>query len=298
MINVGRLRVLREVAETGSVSVAAKQLGYTPSAISQQLAALERETGVVLVEREGRGIRLTNAADVLVGHATIVLAQLERAGSDLAAATGRVAGTLRLTSFPTATRTLVPAVIATLRQRHPDLRLELLEQEPLDSLPALRRGAADLVLAHEYDLMAPAPTEGLHRVELLSEPVLLVRARELRPGLDVAALTDFAADPWIVPPAGTTCGDLVRRACAVAGFEPRAAAETRDFHVAATLAAVGVGVTLIPRSGLPAHELPLRASELRPAVRRRIFAVTREGRESHPAVAALLGALHSAAALA
>src|SRR5690349_8525696 len=173
MLDTRRLLVLREVAAHGSVSGAADALGYTPSAVSQQLGALERETGRVLVERHGRGIRLTDAAHLLLPHAHDVLAALERANAALVETARELTGTVRLASFPTATRALLPRKLAALRTRHPQLRVDLTELEPHESLPALALGRIDVAVAHEYDLTARDAARDLRRAELLREPVLI-----------------------------------------------------------------------------------------------------------------------------
>src|ERR1700744_1120474 len=165
MLDARRLLVLREVAAHGSVSGAADALGYTPSAGSQQLAALERETGSALIERSGRGIRLTEQARLLLPHAHDVLAALERA--DAALARTDLVGSVRLASFPTATRALLPGPLASLRTRHPQLRVDLTELEPHESLPALAVGKIDIAVAHEYDLIARDPARDLRRAEIL-----------------------------------------------------------------------------------------------------------------------------------
>src|ERR1700754_2637347 len=163
MLDTRRLLVLREVAAHGSVSGADAALGYTPDAVSQQLGALERETGRALVERHGRGIRLTDAAQALPPHAHDVLAALERANAALVSTATELTGTVRLASFPTATRALLPARLAALRARHPQLRVDLSELEPHESLPALALGRIDVAVAHEYDLVARDAARDLPR---------------------------------------------------------------------------------------------------------------------------------------
>lgn len=281
------MRVLREVAARGGISAAAEALGYTHSAVSQQLQALQRECGAPLLRRRGRGVALTDAGRVLVDHTEPVLAALERAEAALAACVEGAAGRLRIGSFPTANRALVPGALAALRAAHPGVEPELTELEPEQSLPALAVGDLDLVLAHEYDLLAPREDAGLHRVELVSEPVLAIGGPA-----SATTLRDLADADWILPAPGTACADLVDRACHAAGFEPHPVARTGDFAAAAALAEAGAGVTLVPRLGLPERPLavPVRAVA-EPPVRRRIFAATRAGAQERPAIAALLAAL-------
>jgi DNA-binding transcriptional LysR family regulator len=287
MLDVRRLRVLSEVSAAGSVSRAAANLNYTHSAVSQQLSTLERETGTKLLERDGRGVRLTHAAHVLVAHTRTVLAQLEAAEAALAATRGTIAGEVSLGSFATANATLVPGVLTVLRERYPDLHVRLLEMEPHESLPALRQRQIDLALTYRYDLVAPDDASDLEEVELLTEPVLLVRRADgSAPG--PVRLGDYAGVPWIVPHSETTCGVMTRRACAASGFEPDAVAEARDFATAVALAAGGVGVALVPELGYRPQDGLEAAPVVEPRLTRRVAAAARAGSGSHPAHAAVL----------
>jgi DNA-binding transcriptional LysR family regulator len=289
MLDTRRLLVLREVAAHGSVSGAADALGYTPSAVSQQLAALEREAGRALIERRGRGIALTETARLLLPHAHDVLAALERADATLARAASELTGTVRLASFPTATRALLPSALAGLRETHPRLRVELTELEPHESLPALALGRVDVAVAHEYDLVGRDAARDLRRAELLREPLLLAEAGDQA---GPARLADYAARDWIAPPVSTSCGELVRRACRAAGFEPRIVADTGDFSVACSLAAAGVGVALVPRLGAyAAAGVSLR--ELDPPLERTVFVASRAGSEEHPLIRAVVDGISS-----
>ncbi len=289
MLDTRRLLVLREVAAHGSVSGAAEALGYTPSAVSQQLAALEREAGRALIERRGRGITLTETARLLLPHAHDVLAALERADATLARTASELTGTVRLASFPTATRALLGEPLAALRQSHPRLRVELIELEPHESLPALALARVDVAVAHEYDLVGRDAARDLRRAEMLTEPLLLAERGELG---GAARLADYAERDWIAPPASTSCGELVRRACRAAGFEPRIVADTGDFSVACSLAAAGVGVALVPRLGAyAATGVSLR--ELDPPLERRVFVAARSGSEEHPLIRAVVEGISS-----
>jgi DNA-binding transcriptional LysR family regulator len=296
MLDVRRLRVLQEVAAAGSVSAAAANLGYTHSAISQQLRTLERETATRLIDRRGRTVRLTRAAQVLVAHAKIVLAQLERAEADLAATRGTVGGQVRLASFATATSALLPAPLMALRAQHPNLDLRLLEMEPQESLPALAQGHLDIVLAHRYDLVAPDDAAELHQIDLFTEPVLLVQAASSDALPGPVRLSDYAERPWIVPHPDTTCGLLVERACAAAGFTPHAVAQIRDFPTACALAAAGIGVTLVPELGLQHDPRIIARPVTEPSVCRRVYLATRPGSQTHPTLAAVLACIQAHAA--
>src|SRR5690348_15477390 len=178
MIDVRRLRVLHAVSAYGSVTAAAAALGYSAPAVSQQLAALEREVGMRLTERAGRGLELTPAAQILVGHTDALLARLDTAEADLAALRDQVAGRVALAAFPSAAASLVPAAWAALTGSAPQVRLDLTEMEPEESLPAVLRGETDVAVAHEYDLL-PRPLDPLfERRELLDDQIGRASCRE------------------------------------------------------------------------------------------------------------------------
>jgi DNA-binding transcriptional LysR family regulator len=319
MLDVRRLRVLHAVSAYGSVTAAAAALGYTAPAISQQLAALEREVGMRLTERVGRGIELTPAAGILVAHADALLARLDAAESDLAALRDQVSGRVALAAFPSAGAAIVPAAWSALARSAPQVRLDLTEMEPEESLPAVLRGELDVAVAHEYDLM-PRPLDPLfERRELLTDPVLLaVRADDplvvgaggpLAVGADnplavgasgpMAArveLSSLAGRPFLAPRASTSCAEMIQRACARAGFVPGIVARATDFHVLLSLVAAGAGGALVPR--LATRQLPPEVRLVEPAdpVTRRIFTVGRRGGDRKPAVRVVLDALTEAAA--
>src|SRR5580700_5682270 len=171
MLNVNRLRIRTEVAHRGSFSAAAEALSYTQSAVSQQIAALEAETGMTLLVRRPRGVDLTAAGQTLMGHAEGVLARLESAEAALSAIAGLRGGRLRMASFPTAGATLMPLAIATFRARYPDVELTLAEGEPEQIAPRLRAG--ELVVALLFEFERSSLTDGIARVELLEDPLYL-----------------------------------------------------------------------------------------------------------------------------
>src|SRR2546421_648030 len=180
MLSVARLRLLKEVAYRGSFSAAAEALSYTQSAVSQQIAALEAETGMVLLERHPRGVSLTAAGQTLVGHAEGILARLEAADAAMAAIAGLRGGRLRMASFPTAGATLMPLAIATFRSSYPEVELTLAEGEPEEIGPRLRAGELDLALLFEFPGEPAAQEEGTRRTELLEDPMYLALPREHR----------------------------------------------------------------------------------------------------------------------
>jgi DNA-binding transcriptional LysR family regulator len=298
MIDVRRLRVLHAVSAYGSVTAAAGALGYSAPAVSQQLTALEREVGMRLTERAGRGVELTPAAHILVGHTDALLARLDAAEADLAALRDQIAGRVTLASFPSAAASLVPAAWAALAGSAPQVRLDLTEMEPEESLPAVLRGETDVAVAHEYDLL-PRPLDPLfERRELLDDPVVLAIPADSALSLarlGPVPLAELAGQPFLAPRQATSCAEMIQRACARAGFVPRVVARASDFQVLLSLVAAGAGVTLVP--GLAARWLPPRVRLVPPAdpVTRRVFTVSRRGGDRKPAVRVVLDALSAAA---
>jgi len=294
MLDVRRLRVLHAVSAYGSVTAAAAALGYSAPAVSQQLAALEREVGMRLTERAGRGVELTPAAHILVGHTDALLARLDAAEADLAALRDQIAGRVTLAAFPSAAASLVPAAWTALADSAPQVRLDLTEMEPEESLPAVLRGETDVAVAHEYDLL-PRPLDPLfERRELLDDPVVLAIPADYAVDGPVPLAT-LAGQPFLAPRPATSCAEMIQRACARAGFVPRVVARASDFQVLLSLVAVGAGVTLVP--GLAARWLPPRVRLVPPAdpVTRRVFTVSRRGGDRKPAVRVVLDALSEAA---
>jgi DNA-binding transcriptional LysR family regulator len=298
MLDVRRLRVLHAVAGYGSVTAAAAALGYSAPAVSQQLAALEREVGMILTERAGRGVSLTPAALILVAHTDALLARLDAAEADLATLRDQVAGRVALAAFPSAAASLVPAAWAALADSAPQVRLDLTEMEPEESLPAVLRGETDVAVAHEYDLL-PRPLDPLfERRELLDDPVVLAIPADGPVPLAAygpVPLATLAGRPFLAPRQSTSCAEMIQRACARAGFVPRVVARASDFQVLLSLVGAGAGVTLVP--GLAARRLPPGVRLVPPAepVTRRVFTVSRRGGDRKPAVRVVLDALSAAA---
>lgn len=298
MLDVRRMRVLREVATRGSFSAAAQALSFTQSAVSQHVAALEREAGQVLVERGPRGVRLTEAGEALVSHADAILARLEDAEQELAAIAGLCGGRLRLGSFPSAGATLVPRAVARFSGRHADVDLSMVEGEPNHLTPRLDRGELDLAL-----LYAPAgdldQADGLERVDLLDDVMDVVLPRDHKlAGRSTVRLADLACESFISGTAadGTgsaiSCHGMLARACNEAGFEPRVSFRTDDYQAAQAFVAAGVGVTLLPRLALTTqHPLVEVRSLGRDAPVRRVSAATVAGGYRSPATLAMLDVL-------
>jgi DNA-binding transcriptional LysR family regulator len=300
MLDVRRLRLLRELEARGTIIAVADALAYTPSAVSQQLQQLEREAGVPLLERAGRRVRLTEAARTLVEHTEAVLARLELAEADLAASAGRVVGRVRIAAFQTAARELVAPALVALAGRHPQLRGELLEIEAEEGLPRLRLGDLDVVVAEEYE-HAPRPRDpGLERVPLCRDPILLA----LPPDHPAAAagrpvtLAELAGDAWASTRPHTAFSDMLLRACrSLGGFEPDVRHRANDTRILMHLAAAGLAVAFVPGMARPGEEPGIALRQLaHPSVARRVFAAVRAGSAAQPAIAAALAALREAAA--
>ncbi|RSS83287.1 LysR family transcriptional regulator [Streptomyces sp. WAC06614] len=291
MLDVRRLRLLRELARRGTIAAVAEALSFSPSAVSQQLAALEREAGLPLLERTGRRVRLTPAGQHLVGHAEAVLERLEQADADLAEARQGLAGALRIGAFPTATRAIVPAALVTLARRHPRLEPMVCETDPAAVAHALRAGDLDVALVHEYDFVPEPHEPGLDTEPLYSESMYLASPAGAGPdpGPDQGAVLRAHRDtPWITATPGTLCHAMTVRACQAAGFSPRVRHQVDEFPTVLALVAAGQGVAVVPQlgvdrsagcegSGVTLTRLPMQ---------RRTKIAFRSGAGGHPAVAA------------
>jgi DNA-binding transcriptional LysR family regulator len=292
MLDVRRMRVLREVAQRGSFSAAAEALSFTQSAVSQQIAALEREAGTVLVQRSARGVRLTEAGEAVVRHTEAILARLAEAESELEAIAGLTGGRLRMAAFESAGATLMPLAIAAFRERHPSVELSMSLLEPEDSIPQLRAGELDLAITFS------APNgrdldDGLYHQHLIDDPMYLVlprehplaRKRHLR-------LADLAGEAWIGGSTPCECNRLIYRACSAAGFDPRIAFETDDYQAMQGFIAAGVGVSLIAELGLRSVREDVVVRDIgRDTPIRSIHATTLAEGYRSPASQAMLGIL-------
>jgi DNA-binding transcriptional LysR family regulator len=296
MLDVRRLHMLRELSERGTIAATAQALGYSAPAVSQHLAALERQVGVSLLERQGRRVALTPAARLLVGRTERVLAELEAAEAEIAAGDGSVRGSVRLAAFPTAAATLVPAAMATFATRHPGAEVLLSELEPEEALPALKLGEADVAVVHEYDFSPRGDDASVELTPLAEDPIhVAVPAGHPAAGPEIA-LEALAGERWVAGYLDTACHRVVVTACRAAGFEPRIVARSNDFRVVLALVAAGQGVALVPR--LAVDGVPEGVCLAAPADRRlarRVVGAVRAGGGGRPAVAALLDALGEAA---
>jgi DNA-binding transcriptional LysR family regulator len=292
MLDVRRMRLLRELARLGTIAAVAQAYSYTPSAVSQQLSALEREAGVPLVRHAGRRVELTAAGAELAVRTERVLELLEEAAAALAAGRTELAGELRIGAFPTAVRTLLPAALVALGTEHPRLELQVTELDPVQVPDALRAGTLDIALVHEYDYVPAEPDAALEARPLLTETIYLASAAPV-PGRADEVLRRCADQPWIVASPGTLCFLMAERLCQAAGFSPRIRHRADDFATVLALVAAGQGVALVPelaRADSPAGVVltPLSA-------RRRTLIACRAGTAGHPAIAACAAAIRSVA---
>jgi DNA-binding transcriptional LysR family regulator len=300
MLDLRRLRLLRELNARGTIAAVADALQFTPSAVSQQLALLERETGVRLLERAGRGVRLTDPALVLVEHADALLERAAQAEADLAAAAGTVAGRGRIAGFQSVMLRLAVPAMERLARDAPRLRCELVEAEPEQSLPALALGDVDLVLADEWQHQPRRLPLTVQRHDLLSDPVYVVlpaRHPSARRHRDAVPLAELAGEAWATGHAEMGWEEMTQRTCReLGGFDPDIRHRANDANVSLALVASGLAVTLLP-------DLPLRERgagvALRPIaeapVTRAIFAVTRAADATRPSIRALVEAIGDAA---
>jgi DNA-binding transcriptional LysR family regulator len=287
MLDVTRLRVLDALARHGSVTAAAKELHYTQPTVSHHLARLEAETGAQLLQRAGRGVRLTRAGQLLADRAAEIIGRIDAADAELAAHVGLTAGRVRLAGFSSAIGSLVPQAVAALAGKHPGLQLSLIDTHPPEALELLRAGKIDVAVIFRYDETEPEPA-GVRLHHLLDDPVYLLTVRR---GHKLATLRDAT---WI---AGCErCRSHLLSLCADEGFEPRIGYTSDDMVVMQSLVAAGLGATIMPGLALRAHRVKgIVASELAGS-RRHVYAATYGEPPDPPATTALLAALAEAAA--
>ena len=300
-IDLRRLTVLRELQRRGSVARTAEALHLTPSAVSQQLTALARDLGVPLTERDGRGVRLTGQARVLLDHADVIAAQLERARADLAAYEEGGRGTVTVGCFSSGILGLLPAALRALRERLPRVRVDVVEAEPPDLFTALDGGQVDVAVAVDFSAAPPHTDRRYTREDLLTD-VLDVALPPDHPlaGRAEVPLRELATDTWIVGSALSCCGAVTRSVCAAAGFTPEIRHDVNDWAALAGLVEAGQGVALVPRlvrSLYAPRALALRPAEGEPPSRN-VFAAVRAGAEGDPVLGAVREELRRAAASA
>jgi DNA-binding transcriptional LysR family regulator len=301
MLDLRRLRLLSELHQRGTIAAVADALQFTPSAVSQQLGILEREAGVPLLERAGRGVRLTDAALVLVEHAQDLLERANRAEADLAAAGGTVAGRVRIGAFQSVMLRLAVPAVSALRHDAPRLRCELVEAEPEDALPGLAIGDLDMVLADEWQHQPRRLPAGVERHDLFRDTVRVVlpaRHRVARAHKDAVPLSELAGEHWATGHPQMGWEDMTERTCRDrGGFAPDIRHRANDANVTLALVAAGLAVALIPDLPLPQRRAGIAVRPIAGGpIERAIFAATRSADAARPSTQALLAAIRHAAA--
>jgi DNA-binding transcriptional LysR family regulator len=294
MLELRRLRLLHELHRRGTIAAVADALRFTPSAVSQQLAQLEREAGVPLLERSGRSVRLTDAALVLVEHAGALLERAACAEADLAAASGAVAGRARIAGFESVLLRIALPALDALAERAPRLRCELVEAEPEQALPALAAGDLDLVIGDEWQHQPWRLPAGVERTDLLDDPVRVVLpAGHPTAAGEAVALGDLAREPWATGHPAMGWEEMTQRTCrALGGFEPDIRHRTNDATVALALVARGRAVTLLPALVAPETHAGVAVRPIAGGpVARTIFAATRATDAARPSTRAVLAAI-------
>ncbi|MFF0060907.1 LysR family transcriptional regulator [Streptomyces sp. NPDC005279] len=292
MLDLGRLRALHAVSVHGSVAAAAIALGYTPSAVSQQITKLERETRTTLLERQGRGVALTDDARHLASTAQELLAIVERAETTLEERRGRPTGRLAIGAFATAARGLLPGVLAELGREHPGLDARMTEVDPHLSIDLVARGMIDVAVAHDWDI-APLPApEGVEQAVIGDDLCdLLVPQEHALAGRASVRREELAGERWICQPPGTVCHDWLVRTLRSSGCEPDLAHRAEEYHTQLALVAAGLGIAMIPRLGRGALPAGVRAVSLDPVPKRRLYALWRTGAARRPAITATVETL-------
>ncbi len=295
-LDVGRLLLLREVALRGTIASAARSVGLTPSAVSQQLAVLEREAGAVLLDRSPRGVALTGAGHALASRAASIVDVLVAARADLDRISGAVTGPVRIAAVASAAATLVSTCVTSLRGAEPGVEISVVVAEPAGALRMLLADDVDVAVVDEYDYVPLALPDYLVARELCAEELVVVAAPGRLPARGGVPLASLAAAEWVMPPDDAACGLAVRSACRAAGFEPRVRWETDDMFLLVRAVAADHGVSVLPRLAVADDIADVDVHPLRkPRLGRRIRAVTRSSASARPVVASVLGALADAA---
>ncbi|MFC4015906.1 LysR family transcriptional regulator [Nonomuraea purpurea] len=294
MLNPSHLRTLAEVIETGSFAEAARRLGYTSSAVSQQMAALERTVKAQLFEREAHGIRPSATAEFIAARGADLLVAIEELQEEIASVVAGRAGALRLGSFPTANARVVPLVIANLVRAHPGIEVQLDEGEPERILELLTAGSADVGVVYAYDLVPMTWPVELTPVELLVEDLVLLLPCGYRIQGPIEDVGVLRSEKWISSQADTAGSTCLARLCAARGFEPRIAFRSNDYDVVRGLVAAGVGVAVVPAlAHMPDPAVRAQRLVSSPRTRRHVLALHRTA-NSNPLLGEALRALRQA----
>jgi len=293
MLDVRRLRLLREVQVRGTIAAVAAAVHLTPSAVSQQLSQLEREVGHPLLARAGRRLHLTPQGEILVEHTAAILDRIELAESELLASLGEATGTVRVAMFQSAALALMLPMLRALRQHHPRLRVTLTQREPETALLETFAREFDLVVAEQYPGHAAPWHDDLDRVVLTHDRIRLAVPRRWR---DVRSLADTAGLPWIVEQRGAASRHFAEQTCRQAGFEPDIRFETADLQAHVALIRSGNAVALVPDLLWQGRRPPVQLIELPGAPQRTVFTAARRSSSERPSIVAVRAALHAATA--
>jgi DNA-binding transcriptional LysR family regulator len=293
MLSPQRLVVFRALAERGSFTAAADALSYTQSAVSQQISALEREAGTVLVERDRKRARLTEAGEILLVHTDAILGRIEHAERELSAYVHARSGRLRLAAFESAGAALVPSAVEAFHARYPDVELNVVQMEPEEAGARLESRQLDLAVVYDFDPPSGALSEELELTYLFDDRYAAVLSRgHALSGRERVGLEELAGDVWINTTERDLCHRLILGACRAAGFEPGVAFEVDEIATSQALVARGAGVTLLPSLAMGSRHRDVAVAELGDAAPvRRICAARLAGRYPTPASQAMLDVL-------
>ena len=295
MLNITRLRLLRELASRKTIAATAEASYLSPSAVSQQLATLERETGLELLKKEGRNVILTDAALKLVKDSDEIFAAMERIEASVSLLSEGIGGTVELSAFPTAARCIIVPMLVRLRESAPNLVIHVSDLEPEEALPMLRGEELDIMVYYDWTLVPSVPSQGLAITELLSERVYLALPGEhpLASRSGPIALTELEGENWIVGFESTSMGALVQAATGRVGFDASFHFQTMDFEVILAAVDAGLGLALVPALGISEQHQQLvvfkRVADIE--VKREVKAAVRKGAEQTPLTRVVLSAL-------
>lgn len=296
MLDVKRMTLLRDLAETGTITAVADLHGVTSSAVSQQLRALETESGASLIHRSGRAVRLTATGIALVEECENVLAALERAEGAIRALDDHLSGDLQIGCAPSALREVASPLLVELTAHHRYLRPRIIEVEPENAIPLLKQGKLDVVVSYRYHLLCTPPPPGTTVVQLFHDPLVLAVPNELEQRVTDGGLMALRDHAWVSAPEPSSCREVLLQICRNAGFAPRIEHTCSDLRSALSLVSADLAVTILPE--LLTTDAPPGTTLVSLTDRGRSFeAVVRAGSEHQPAVAATLAALTSLTAL-
>ncbi|MDH6536258.1 LysR family transcriptional regulator [Aurantimicrobium minutum] len=284
MLDLRRLRLLREVKLRGTLAEVAEALNYSPSAVSQQLALLEKEVGVPLLRKSGRRVTLTPQAEILVAHTSTVLEVLEQAEAEVTTSLERPAGLVRLAVFQSAALALLPDALTLVRSEYPEMRLEVTQQEPEAALHATWTRDFDLVIAEQYPGHAAPRHPELDRVDLTTDPIRLGVSKTLVAEHNIKNLADTANLPWVMEPRGTASRHWAEQACRQAGFEPDVQFETADIQAHIRLVESGNAVALLTGLAWVGRPVTVELIDLPGNQRRTVFTAARRASAKSPAI--------------